>query len=363
MAAPHATQAIMQLIASTDVSCPNAEVALARLSAQLLPVVLLTCLLTACAGSGNGSPHPAGKCRTALAAGPTCEVLWGTAVGSTPTSTLEQSIERPFDIIYYFHGIDIGRLPTPAEQSAATGGRILHIDLESRQFLSTGHPEVTWKEVSAGTFDATLRQTAAGLAAFDRPFFITFDHEADSPHKLRARGTPAQFIAAWRHVRKIFLAAGAKQAIWTWVVTGYPANFVNAAALYPGNAFVDWISWDPYDQRGCAAQGVSTAPAKSFAAVAQPFYRWLATVGAKAGISLDKPYMISETGSAYDPRHPDASAAFIRSIPSGLAQLPRIRAVVLWSESAGACDYRITGVPGLDSALRSTAAALRRSRM
>lgn len=341
---------------------PDAEVALAGLSARLLPVVLLTCLLTACASNGNGPPHPAGQCRTSLAAGPTCEVLWGTTVGSTPTSTLEHSIERPFDIVYYFHGIDVASLPTSEERSAAAGNRILHIDLESRRFLAPGHPEVSWKAVSAGTFDATLRQTAAGFASLNRPFFITFDHEADSPLKIRARGTPAQFIAAWRHVRKIFLAAGAKQAIWTWVVTGYPANFVNAAALYPGNAFVDWISWDPYDQRGCAAQGVGTAPAKSFAAIARPFYHWLATGGVKAGISLDKPYMISETGSAYDPSHPKASANFIRSIPSGLAQLPRIRAVTLWSETAGGCNYRIVGVPGVDEALRSTAAALRRSR-
>jgi hypothetical protein len=335
---------------------------LPRPSVRLTPVMLLVCLLAACGGGGNAPPHPAGKCRTSLAGGPTCEVLLGTAAGSTPTSTLERSIGRPFDIVYYFHGLDEGRLPTPAEKSAAAGGRILHIDLESRQFLVKGHPEVSWSAVSAGRFDATLRETAAGFATLNRPFFITFDHEADTPLKIGARGTPAQFIAAWRHVRKIFLAADTKKAIWTWVVTGYPANFATAAALYPGNAVVDWISWDPYDQRGCATHGVGTAPAKSFAAVARPFYRWLATDGVKAGISLDKPYMISETGSAYDPGHPDASAAFIRSIPSGLAKLPRIRAVVLWSESAGPCDYRITGVPGLDSALRSTAAALRRSR-
>jgi hypothetical protein len=201
-----------------------------------------------------------------------------------------------------------------------------------------------------------LRQSAAGLAALKSPVFLTFDHEADVPAKPLARGTTAQFVAAWRHLHRLFAAAGASNVIWAWVVTGYPPNDARAAALYPGNDVVDWISWDPYDQRGCQSGGVGTRPTQTFAQVASPFYRWLETGGVKAGISLNKPYLISETASAYDPKDPGASAAFYRSISAGLKQLPRIRAVTLWDESTGRCNYKILGDAAAESAL---SAALR----
>lgn len=289
-------------------------------------------------------------------------MLWGTSSGGAPISTLEQAIGRTFDIVYYFHGIDTPDLPTRSEKAEVASGRTLHIDLESRQFSLAGHPEVRWTDVSAGAFDNQLRSTAKGLAALHAPFFITFDHEADAPAKLAARGTPAQFVAAWHHVHTIFAQAGATGAIWTWVMTGFATNFHSVAALYPGDSSVDWISWDPYDMRGCQSGGVGSGAAQTFAEVTTPFYHWLETAGVKAGISLGKPYMISETGSAYDPGDPQAGAAFYRSIPAGLAALPRIRAVTLWDQTAGSCSYRVEGVPSVTAALRDAAQLLRRSR-
>jgi hypothetical protein len=293
------------------------------------------------------------RCARTLRTAPTCQVIWGTDSQGASAAALERATGRRLDIVYYFEGIDAGALPTAAQRSAAAAGRILHINLESRQFNLGGHPQVRWSAIAGGAFDTQLRQTAAGLAALKTPLFLTFDHEADVPAKPEARGTPAEFVAAWRHLHKLFADAGATDVIWAWVVTGYSPNDGRAAALYPGNDVVDWISWDPYDQRGCNSGGVGSVPAKTFAEVASPFYRWLETDGVKAGISLDKPYLISETGSAYDPRDPGASAAFYRSIPAGLKQLPRIRAVTLWDESTGECDYRVLGDAPAESALSS----------
>ncbi len=292
--------------------------------------------------------------------GPTCRVLWGTSFEGKSLTSLESKIGRKFDVVYFFNAVDSGNLPTDDERQVVQDGQTLHINLESRQFAEAGHPVVRWSAVAAGEFDSTLESAAKGLAALDKPFFITFDHEADQKSKLSARGTPAQFVAAWRHIREVFIKAGANQAIWTWVVTGYPANYSTAAKLYPGNDAVDWISWDPYDSRGCGSGTVGSAPPQTFADIATPFYRWLATSGAQAGISLKKPYMISETGSAYDPKDPQASANFFASIPAGLRELPRIRAVTLWDEKAGACDFRVDGIPHLQTALRDAASQLSR---
>jgi hypothetical protein len=303
---------------------------------------------TPAAGSGGSTGR---ACTKTLSKAPTCGVLWGSDAQGASVAGLEQATGRRLDIVYYFEGVDSGALPTAQQRSMVAAGHTLHINLEARQFAVAGHPEVRWSQIAAGDFDAQLRRSAAALAALKSPLFLTFDHEADVPAKPQARGTPAQFVAAWRHLHQLFAAASASNVIWTWVVTGYPPNDARAAALYPGDDVVDWISWDPYDQRGCQSGGVGTRPTQTFAEVAAPFYRWLETSGVKAGISLDKPYLISETASAYDPKDPAASAAFYRSIPAGLKQLPRIRAVTLWDESTGKCNYKILGDAAAESAL------------
>jgi hypothetical protein len=324
-------------------------------------------VVAACGGSSKppsptpSSPSPsasslAGGCSTLLN-GPTCLVLWGTSA-QNGVSSLERTIGRRFDVVYFFDAIDSGNLPTADERQVVDSGQTLHINLESRQFDLPGHPAVRWSAVAAGDFDATLTSAAKGLASLRKPFFITFDHEADSKAKLAARGPPAQFVAAWLHVRKVFRQAGATQAIWTWIVTGYPPNFPTVAKLYPGNNAVDWISWDPYDSRGCENGEVGSTPGQTFAEIAKPFYDWLATTGVRAGISLKKPYMISETGSAYDPKDPRATAAFFASIPAGLRELPRIRAVTIWDQTAGDCNFRVDGISQLKPALRETASQL-----
>jgi hypothetical protein len=298
------------------------------------------------------SAHPSGC--TAVT-DPTCRVLWGTSAQGGSVSEVEDTIGRKFDVIYFFDSVDSGDLPSDEERQVVDNGQTLHINLEARQFAKPGRPAVRWSAVAAGDFDDTLTSAAKGLAALDKPFFITFDHEADNKSKIAARGTPAQFVAAWRHVRDVFRRAGATQAIWTWVVTGYPPNYPTVLKLYPGNDAVDWISWDPYDSRGCQNGDVGSDPPQTFAEIARPFYDWLATTGAKSGISLDKPYMISETGSAYDPRDPQATAAFFASIPKGLRALPRIRAVTLWNQTAGDCNYMVNGISQLKPALKAAA--------
>jgi hypothetical protein len=329
----------------------------------------LAAVLAACGGSSKPEPSPSPSSSSSLASpstgtkaggcnavqDPTCRVLWGTSAQGGSVSEVEDTIGRKFDVIYFFDSVDSGDLPSAEEKQVVDDGQTLHINLEAREFAKPGRPQVRWSSVAAGDFDDTLKSAAHGLAALHKPFFITFDHEADNKSKIAARGTPAQFVAAWRHVRDVFRQAGATQAIWTWVVTGYPPNYPTVQKLYPGNDAVDWISWDPYDSRGCQNGDVGSDPPQTFAEIARPFYDWLATTGAKAGISLDKPYMISETGSAYDPHDPQATAAFLASIPAGLRELPRIRAVTLWNQTAGDCNYMVNGVAQLKPALKAAA--------
>ena len=102
----------------------------------------------------------------------------------------------------------------------------------------------------------------------------------DRPNLRAVVGTPAEFIAAWKHVRAIFAQQHVRNVAWVWCPTA--KGFVpggNAAAYYPGNDEVDWVCADAYPGFG---------PYRSFADTVQPFLSWAS--------HHPKPVMIGEYG-------------------------------------------------------------------
>jgi beta-mannanase len=102
--------------------------------------------------------------------------------------------------------------------------------------------------------------------------------------------------------------------------------------MYPGNAYVDWIGYDPYNYFDCHQAGW-----QSFAQTVEPFYRWLATQPFGA-----KPVMLSEFGSVSDPHSPGREAAWYRSIVPVIRNMPRLKALIQWNASIPGCHL---GVP------------------
>ena len=246
----------------------------------------------------------------------------------------------------------------PTNGRSVDNGQTLHINLESREFAKPGRPDVRWSAVAAGDFDATLTQRCEGIGRLHKPFFITFDHEADNKAKLAARGTPAQFVAAWRTCAR---SSTSRRHAGDLDVGGDRLSAATTRRCRSSTrATTAWTGSPGIPTTRAAARTATSAaiPRRRSLTSPRPFYDWLATTGAKAGISLKKPYMISETGSAYDPKDPQATAAFYASIPAGLKRLPRIRAVTLWPQSAGDCNYQISGIPQLQPALRAAAQQL-----
>ena len=50
----------------------------------------------------------------------------------------------------------------------------------------------------------------------------------------------------WHNVRTIFDANGATNVIWVWDVQNISQYRNLLPSLWPGNDYVDWIMWDPY---------------------------------------------------------------------------------------------------------------------
>ncbi len=286
---------------------------------------------------GIAMPAQAASCGTMLPlAVPACGALWGIATPGGSESALtadESTVGRTFDIVYDFHQVG-DTLPTAAEVDEVASGHLLHVNIES----------TNWVAVANGAQDAGLTRQALGVKSLNAPVYVTFNHEPDVKSKV-SRGTGADFVAAWRHVHDLFIANGATNAVWVWVMVGWYPNFPGYAAFYPGNSYVDWLSWEAYSTTSC---GTTRNVLKStFADAAGPMYTWLHDGhGVAAGIDITKPEMISEYGANYDSGNPGAQGAWYQGIPQALkTQFPDIKAVAKWDNPGGNCQYAMSTSP------------------
>jgi hypothetical protein len=77
-------------------------------------------------------------------------------------------------------------------------------------------------------------------------------------------GTTTQYRDMWREVRRIFDQKGVTNVVWAMNFMGFSNYDCMISQLWPGNEYVDWILWDPYD-------GGSV----DYVGVMKRFYTWL----------------------------------------------------------------------------------------
>lgn len=103
--------------------------------------------------------------------------------------------------------------------------------------------EFRLEAILAGEFDVYIRSWADGAATYGGPLLLRFMHEFNGewyPWSIGLHGqTPAQFVAAWRHVHGIFEAAGATNVSWVWSTI---RGFSDPGPAYPGDDVVDWVA-------------------------------------------------------------------------------------------------------------------------
>jgi beta-mannanase len=203
--------------------------------------------------------------------------------------------------------------------------------------------------VLSGVHDAYIRGWAAGLAAFGGPVLLRFAHEMNHhgwyPWAVGRNGnTVADALAAWRHVRAIFRAAGAGNVQWVWnpnTLGDAPAERHEAVyrELYPGDAEVDWVGVDVFN----------TGPALDWGA---PYWRSFrdtlaAPYAALARIS-GRPLLLPEVGCT---EAGGSKAAWIAEAldPATAAHFPRVRALV-WFDTPKEQPWHLDSSPGARAA-------------
>ena len=183
-----------------------------------------------------------------------------------------------------------------------------------RYFASTGSTLlITWggtpdtRAIVAGRYDAMIRARAQAIKGLGRPVLLEFRHEMDRPDLQQTVHSPADYIAAWKHIRAIFAAVGADNVGWVWCPTAQGFADGRAPAYYPGDSEVNWVCVDAY----------SASPRQPLSAVIKPFLDWASR--------HPKPVLIGEFGVRSDPQ---GWASWLAQVGQLARRDPQIKSLV-----------------------------------
>jgi len=235
---------------------------------------------------------------------------------------------RP-DVVLYFSG---WREPFQASfaQAAARAGAVPLVQMEPGN--------VRLAAIASGRYDGYLSSFAEAVRAYRHPVILSFGHEMNGFWYPWGYGhtSPRVFVAAWRHIVRLFRAAGADNVTWLWTV-----NVIHDAQhgaiprpdpWWPGATYVTWVGIDGYyfDSSG------------TFAPLFGP------TIAAVRELTGD-PILVAETAAI-----PAAQPAEITDLFQGVHAYGLLGLV--WFDAHGSRDWRLRS-PAAIAAFRQGAQA------
>jgi hypothetical protein len=291
----------------------------------------------------------------------------GNSPGARTLTEHETDLARTVDIAHVFrnfaHYDTTGEdFPGTTQQGYIDGGRMLLWNLKPL--------DTTWTAIAAGSQDSRIDIIADNVVQWElgagggRKTFMAFHHEPEDD--VGVFGTALEYAAAFRRVRDRFTARGVTSVIYVWIVTGYQTRVDQWAALYPGDAYVDWLGYDPYPVT-CTSFSTGSTNDPFFEAFGEypaqagidntgkyRFYKWATGVGSqdpddsltytKTG-ELGKPIMVAEWAPSDHPTSPTGVMVPIFQdwkVAVEENRYPQIRAFVFWESGESAtCTHRI----------------------
>lgn len=252
-------------------------------------VVAAALLLSGCSGAGGSpeptpwtsltrSPEPAGLGTTGRGPEPPVSGAWVGAWVKPQTASsegridsvraFEATIDRPLDVVHVFHPFD-EVFPDQADLEFVRQGKVLLLSWAGNDS----------RLVASGRVDDVLRERARAVRDLDAPVLLRWRWEMNRPNLQAEVWSPADYVAAWKHVRRIFAEEGAVNAGWVWCPIATDFLATRGPDYYPGDSEVDWLCVDVYAGR----DGLP------FAAVGAEFLEW-----AK---SRPRPIIVGEYGA------------------------------------------------------------------
>ena len=110
---------------------------------------------------------------------------------------------------------------------------------------------VSLTAIASGKYDGYLSDYAAAVRSYRHPVILSFGHEMNGRWYSWGHGhaSPAAFVAAWRHIVKLFRALGARNVTWLWTVNVIDTRHDSIpppAPWWPGSSYVNWVGIDGY---------------------------------------------------------------------------------------------------------------------
>jgi hypothetical protein len=145
---------------------------------------------------------------------------------------------------------------------------------------------VSLYRIAHGKYDAYLRRFARAVAKLRFRIGFSFAHEMNGtwyPWCFR-KADPANFVAAWRRIHRIFASMYATNVTWVWTISKLYLRDSRMIAQvtredWPGKRFVNWVGIDGYFR----------FPGEPYARVVTPTLHLIRTM-------TRKPVLLTETG-------------------------------------------------------------------
>jgi hypothetical protein len=197
--------------------------------------------------------------------------------------------------------------------------------------------------IAAGHYDGYLSAYAESVRAYRHPVIMSFGHEMNGTWYSWGDGrtSPAVFVAAWRHIVKLFRALGVRNVTWMWTVSvvndTQHGKALSPNQWWPGNSYVNWVGIDGYYLK----------PSWNFTPLFGP------TIASVRALTLD-PILIADTGVVRAAGQP----AKIADLFTGIRQYGLLGFVYFDTNSLGA-PFAITS-PAAIAAFRKGASTYHR---
>ena len=200
---------------------------------------------------------------------------------------------------------------------------------------------ISVQAIADGQSDAYITRFAEAVRALNVPVALSFGHEMNGnwyPWGTE-QTTPAAFVAAWRHIHRLFARAGASNVIWVWnpnVV--YAMQQVRLAPYWPGDAYVDWVGITGY----FPASGPDTF-AGLYGATMTEIRQFTA-----------RPFIIAETAVQTGPAEVQAADSLV----AGVRRHPDVLGLIWFDYDKAGVDYQLESRPALRAAIAGDIAGL-----
>jgi hypothetical protein len=164
--------------------------------------------------------------------------------GQTPQAAvrqLESLIGKKLAVTRHYQDWH-SQLPGTFIDWSARGGR--------KPYVAWHSTPISWRRIASGGEDSKIRAQARSIRQAGYPMYFTFHHE---PENDTALGSPADFVRAFTHVRKVFDSNGATNL--TWVVVLMASTFEGGhggpGPWLPADSTYEMLGVDGYNRFPC----------------------------------------------------------------------------------------------------------------